>query len=342
MTGKDQMIKPIWEHFLDKNVLVDPFRVQCPNKRIYSFTSTQGKSRGDRLYISEANLSAVKNFRYINTPFQTAHKIMSFNFQTEQKFGPSSWKINSSVVRDQRYRNEIEEIYNDLNTMEIPNPVDWWDLFITVVQGVTIAYTTRKARIKHALKNFLLQRIESLEEKEALDTSQKKLYSYYKQRLDDIFRDEINGHHIRTKGQPTYELNKPDISTYSKFEKRHQAKNVIYQLADDKGNIHSDNETLLKISEQSYTKLFTSTKTSSHIQNRLLQNVATKICAADKKTLDAPLTLEELEKAVMALQSGKSPGPDGISAEFYKAFWYLIKDRFLLYINTAKKTGFHA
>ena len=82
MTGKDQMIKPIWEHFLDRNALVDPFRWQCPNKRIYSFTSTQGKSRGDRLYISEANLSAVKNFRYINTPFQTAHKIMTFNFQT--------------------------------------------------------------------------------------------------------------------------------------------------------------------------------------------------------------------------------------------------------------------
>ena len=342
MTGKDQMIKPIWEHFLGKNALVDPFRVQCPNKRIYSFTSAQGKSRGDRLYISEANLSAVKNLRYINTPFKTAHKIMTFNLQTEQKFGPSSWKMNSSVVRDQRYRNEIEEIYNDLNTLDISNPVDWWDLFITVVQGVTIAYTTRKARIKHALKNFLLQRIESLEEKEALDKSQKKLYSYYKQRLDEIFRDEINGHHIRTKGQPTYELNEPDISTYSKFEKRYQAKSVIHQLADDKGNIHSDNETLLKISEQYYTKLFTSTKTNSHTQNRLLQNVATKISAADKKTLDAPLTLEELEKAVMALLSGKSPGPDGISAEFYKAFWYLIKDRFLLYINTAKQTGFHA
>ena len=58
--------------------------------------------------------------------------------------------------------------------------------------------------------------------------------------------------------------------------------------------------------------------------------------------MDAPLTLDELGKAVMALQNGKSPGPDGISAEFYKAFWYLIKDKFLCYINAAKEIGFHA
>ena len=37
--------------------------------------------------------------------------------------------------------------------------------------------------------------------------------------------------------------------------------------------------------------------------------------------LECPITVAELEVAVKSLQSGKSPGPDGFPAEFYKKFW---------------------
>ncbi len=76
--------------------------------------------------------------------------------------------MNSSVVTDDRYKAEIEDIYYELVAMDI-DPVDKWDLFITVVQGTTIPYTKLKARIKHALKNFLLKTIQNLEELDNFD-----------------------------------------------------------------------------------------------------------------------------------------------------------------------------
>ena len=90
MSAKDHTIKPFWESFLSKNAIVDPFRSQCPNRRIYSFLSAQGKSRGDRVYVNEDNIGSVKRLRYINTPFPTAHKILAFEWHYEQQIGPGS------------------------------------------------------------------------------------------------------------------------------------------------------------------------------------------------------------------------------------------------------------
>ena len=178
--------------------------------------------------------------------------------------------MNSSVVNDARYRAEIEEIFIDLSSLNIPNPIDWQDLFIAVFQGVTMAQTKQKADIKNALKKFLISQITDLEGQEYLDPIKLRSYTHYKQSLNDTLQDEIRGHQIRTKGQPTYELNEPDISTYSNFEKRCQASTVIYQLADENCMIHEDDKSLLYIAEKYYTKLFMSSKTSAHRQQKLL------------------------------------------------------------------------
>ena len=71
MSSKDHMIKPLWDNFLSEKSILDPFRSQCPKKKLFSFLSPQGKSRGDRVYVSEHNIATIKNIRYINSPFPT-------------------------------------------------------------------------------------------------------------------------------------------------------------------------------------------------------------------------------------------------------------------------------
>ena len=45
------------------------------------------------------------------------------------------------------------------------------------------------------------------------------------------------------------------------------------------------------------------------------------------------LHLEEIKKALMSMLNGKSPGSDGLPAEFYKHFWYLIGETITIIIN---------
>lgn len=343
MDARDKMIHPVWQDILSKTCMIDPFREQRPKMKVFSFVSQQGKSRGDRLYISDSQVASVRNFRYIKSCFAGAHKLLSFELQSDQEIGPSTWKMNSGVLNDQEYVSEIENVINDLNQMNL-NPLDWWDLFIMVVQGVSISYCKKKARVKRSLKNFILSELESLEK---LDIStftikQKVDHSYYKSKLNMIIEEEIRGHEIRTRGQPKYEINEPKISMYSGFEKRYKAKNVIYQLEDEKGKIHTTNPELLKITERYYSNLFSNSRTCPEKQRVLLNKIDRKLSRVDKENLDAPLQPAELEKAVMSLSDGKSPGPDGVTVEFYKKFWHLIKDRYLAYINAAKVSGFRS
>ena len=145
--------------------------------------------------------------------------------------------MNSSVLKDELYKKEIEKAVQGIQELSVNNPINWWDLFIIVVRGVTKNYTKQKAKIKNGLKMFVLSQIQNLEtvHDDDLRPTQKERYLYYKEKYKEIIEKEIQGHQIRTRGYPTYELNEPDIHFYSKLEKRSAQRNTITELEDKTG-----------------------------------------------------------------------------------------------------------
>lgn len=103
--------------------------------------------------------------------------------------------------------------------------------------------------------------------------------------------------------------------------------NHITELMDQQGQLHSSKEALARICHEYYQTLYkardlphvleeTQTQALSHIVDRL---------SIDSKTFhSAPITLGELEQAMKAMALGKSPGPDGITLDFYRIYWKLI------------------
>ena len=62
--------------------------------------------------------------------------------------------------------------------------------------------------------------------------------------------------------------------------------------------------------------------------------------SGDQKTsLEAPISKKEVLSAIKGLQSGKAPGPDGLSSEFYKEFHDLLIDPLLNMFNDSFKRG---
>ena len=82
----------------------------------------------------------------------------------------------------------------------------------------------------------------------------------------------------------------------------------------------------MRISTDFYKKLYTTEKVNDRIQENLLRNIKTKLSKEKQTELDKPFFEKEIEKAIQKLQNGKSPGLDGFPIEFYKEYWYKIKD----------------
>ena len=83
MCPRDNMMNSPWLEFKSEATIIDPFCIQCPKKRIYSFVRHAGKSRGDQVHVNEENVPNVTNHKYLLTPFSMAHTMLSFTFKAQ-------------------------------------------------------------------------------------------------------------------------------------------------------------------------------------------------------------------------------------------------------------------
>ena len=75
------------------------------------------------------------------------------------------------------------------------------------------------------------------------------------------------------------------------------------------------------------------------MQQKRLQKNLNKLLTNDQKQMcDAPISLNELSKAVKQLKKNKSPGEDGITAEFYLKFWDMISKEFIQVVKEIEDT----
>ncbi len=68
----------------------------------------------------------------------------------------------------------------------------------------------------------------------------------------------------------------------------------------------------------------------------LLRKIS-KLTDDQRQWLDADIQLDEISEAVNKLSNGGSPGIDGLTSEFYKQFWTLLKEDILDVFRISRK-----
>ena len=321
----DLAVSRLWGAEMAELDFVDPFRQKNPKRKMWSYVSPHKTgSRIDRLYVNEDTVPHVIKYRHIPVPFNGAHRILSFSIKHHIPRGPSYWKMNTSILSDRAYRQEMDTLMTEMGLLGITDGIRWWQLFISCVRCVSISYSDQKNKVKRDLRNRLLSDLRALEE----DPAQCKLlhandsYAYLLRQLKTLQMGDIEGYKRRTKYVSKYDDTEHEIAFYAKVEVRQASKDTISELAESADSQkYSDTDNMMNLVTKYYTDLSRTRDTDIAIQNKVLTNITSKLSDVQKTTLDADVTLEELAKAVTEMQTKKSPGLDGIPIEFYQHYW---------------------
>ena len=143
--------------------------------------------------------------------------------------------------------------------------------------------------------------------------------------LKEIEDYKVNGLIMRSK-EKWFELGETNSKYFLNLEKYHASKKSVRKLLKADNTYTEDKKEILSMLKQYYEELYSSkcSKNLNDIEIYINQASLPILSDLDWIMLDEPINLEECYETLKKFKSNKSPGNDGITADFYKKFWPLI------------------
>ena len=178
------------------------------------------------------------------------------------------------------------------------------------------------------------------------DIDKLEAYKTSKKELENIEYTETAGQILRSKARWTEEGEK-NSAYFLNLEKRNYLNKTITKL-ESNGKLISNEKEILNIEADFYNDLY-SEKLNNNSQNYknslnifLEKNSIfsiKKLSDKEKDFCEQNITEQEILKSLKGLHNGKTPGTDGLPADFYKYFWIDIKTLVTNSILYAIETG---
>ena len=136
------------------------------------------------------------------------------------------------------------------------------------------------------------------------------------------------------------ENEKPTKYFFDQLRKK-KAKTIISEIETKDGNSTNIKNEILKEIREFYKDLWSKNRKENDTkQNNLITHIKDfKLSDNEEKELNRTIEEPEIKEALDGMANNKTPGPDGLSKEFYKIFWNLIKNDLLQLYNNALSFG---
>ena len=221
-----------------------------------------------------------------------------------------------------------------------------WELVKLELRGLTIPYAKNKAKNLRKKEKDLQTRLSNLDQliSNSVDSAQVNYleveYFQLKQELCLIYENKGKGSIVRSKTKWTEQGEKP-TKYFFNLERRNYNHKTIRELKYPDGTLVTKEDEILKEIEIFYNDLYTA---STSVENALFQSFIAnleipKLEDSVSSELEGEITLRECKDILCTFSSGKSPGEDGFTWEFYNCFFDLLGQDLVDCFNASYRAG---
>ena len=334
------------KEIIENNDLCDKWRLKNPHKKVYTWHSNTRPPifcRLDYFLISQDIVNCLADCN-ISTGFKSDHSIISIKLNLHVYCrGPGYFKINNSYLLEQEYQSCIRASISEIaNINREANPNTLWEIIKGSIRDETIKYASKINRKKKEQEETLKSKITELEQQLIInsnDLDKCKQLIDSKSELNNLIENNIKGILLRAKAQ-WIEGSEKNTKYFANLEKKRAEAKSIQQLKTKNNSIIQDQKDILNHTANFYKDLYKKdTNIEKNNYERFFTNICNKISPEQTQNEQKYLSQHECAKALLDMKNNKSPGSDGISAEFYKIFWTDIKEYVVNSLNYSLDTN---
>ena len=337
--AQTELIK--WMEHLE---ISDWWRIENENKKQYSWFRSRDRASGSRIdyaLLSDSLLNIVENVKY-TSGYKTDHSMVELMISTgETKRGKGYWKFNQCILHENDYVMGINQILEkgDKPSTHL-NPVANWENVKCKVIQYSKRYQIKRSKEKQQTLNEIKARICKAEAQ--LESDPHNIHAQLNLQLamgkqNEFYEEKARAAAFRSKCNWDLYGEKSSKYFFNLEKSRANKKTIKKLIVEHKQEPIVEPKEILKEQHKFYADLYASNK---KVKFTLKNTSNTRLTENDKNKLDEMITFDEIAAAVKALPKEKSPGGDGLPAEFYQFFYSKIKNLLMEAYSYARKEGF--
>ena len=327
------------ENLIQKFDLEDSWRLQNPNERLYTHYHgrTNTYSRIDRAYTNTKLRTNIQIKHIINSFSDHFHAVLVERKNNLLKRGKGYWILNGALLYDDNYKKEIEKLWNNWRSQKhcFSTVSQWWENGKKHVRDFTKLYTRASTKKTNKRKTSLEKRLRNIYKKIHEKPELQKTADHLRSELFKIHLQIAQGAKVRSRVRLELEGERCTKFFFQQVEKHKNSKQDMLSINRIKdGKLLTDQKEILSEVRNFYSNLYSENSCGristnpqkTNKQNEMLRKISKTVSRQNKNKCELPFHLTEIRKAIATLENNKSPGNDGLTAEFYKTFTDILQE----------------
>jgi len=304
--------------------LRDTFRIIHGNTRLFTRRQGLSQSRIDRFYacgkitpLSEQTLPGLASDHDM--------VVIEVNTTTTPRHGKGQWMNNVASYSDPMFKTWLQYKWNQWRTLQpyfFETKAEWWLKTKIRVKHLLIDHAKARRASERCREAKLRSDVETLCREVDNHPSLLPMYFQSKTRWCEFQKEQANAKAKKSRLN-NFENNDRGTKEFFLQFKRHREQTSIIRLQSPEGKPLISKQDILTETQRFFQSLYRCRPTRPEAQSAFFHHINQVLDPLDDE-LTRPFTAEEIRTTIQQAKSGKSPGPDGITIEFYKLNWSII------------------